>query len=199
MTTSRRYTLITPRIDRSGHCNVAVDIPRATAASGQVSLLCLPGIPARHDLSSFADVRRWGHRDLWSRDGVVHTHCLSPDLIGWLHGWNPQCTVLTTLRNLFLFNLGFDHCRWKVRFAWVFWSRALSRFDHRVCISAAMPHTYSKPLLTESDALLRQPNHHRRCPVVRRLGQRSMWSVARKYACYKSRPLIDCVISRVAA
>lgn len=147
MTTSRRYTLITPRVDHTGPCNVAVDIGRAAAAAGwQVRLLYLSGTPARDDLSSFAEIRPWHPRDLWNLDGVVHTHCLRPDLVGWLHSWNRQCTVMTTLHNYFLFDLGFDHRQWKVRFAWALWSRALRRFDYRVCISAAMRRYYRRLL-----------------------------------------------------
>lgn len=147
MTTSRRYTLITPRADRTGPSNVAVDIGRAAAAAGwQVCLLYLSGSPSRDDLGSFAEVRRWRLRDLWSLDGVVHTHCLRPDLVGWLFSWNRRCSVMTTLHNHFLFDLGFDHSRWKVRLAWSLWSLALRRFDHRVCISATMRRYYRRLL-----------------------------------------------------
>lgn len=147
MTTSRRYTLITPRADRTGPANVAVDIGHAAVAAGwQVYLLYLSGSPSRDDLGSFAEVRRWRLRDLWSLDGVVHTHCLRPDLVGWLFSWNRHCTVMTTLHNHFLFDLGFDHRPWRVRLAWFLWSRALRRFDKRVCISATMRRYYRRVL-----------------------------------------------------
>ncbi len=147
MTTSRRYTLVTPRVDNTGPCNVAVDIGRAAAAEGwQVTLLYLSGVVQRDDLTTFAEVRRWRLSDIWSIEGVVHTHCLRPDLVGWLHTWTSRCTVLTTLHNYFLFDLGFDHSPWRVRLAWALWSRALSRFDHRVCISAAMRRYYRRTL-----------------------------------------------------
>lgn len=147
MTISRRYTLITPRADRTGPTNVAVDIGRAAAAAGwDTRLLYLSGEPSREDLGSFAEVRRWRLRDIWELDGVIHTHCLRPDLVGWLFTWNPRCTVMTTLHNYFSIDLGFDHDRCAVRLAWFLWSRALRRFAHRVCISVTMCRYYHRQL-----------------------------------------------------
>lgn len=147
MTTSRRYTLITPRLDRTGPCNVAVDIGHAAAAAGwQVTLLHLGGEDERGDLHGFSEVRRFHWRDLFALSGVVHTHCLRPDLLGWLLAWNRNCTVLTTLHNYFLIDLGFDHAAWKVRIAWAFWRRAIAGMHHRVCISGAMLRYYRRLL-----------------------------------------------------
>lgn len=143
MTTSRRYTLITPRADRTGPSNVAVDIGRAAAAAGwHVSLLYLSGHPTRDDLDAFAEVRPLRFSDVWRLRGVIHTHGLRPDLVGWIFTWNPRCTVMSTLHGHFPGHLSFDYSPWKVRLAWGLWSAALARFDHRVCISKTMVRHY---------------------------------------------------------
>lgn len=147
MTTSRRYTLIVPRVDRTGPCNVAVDLARAAAAAGwSVQLLYLSGTPSRDVGDAAIPVRRVRIADLFSLRGVVHTHCLRPDLLGALLRLNRRCLVLTTLHNYFLFDLAFDHSRWKVRLAWWIWSRAIARLHHRVCISQAMRRYYRRLL-----------------------------------------------------
>lgn len=147
MTTSRHYTLITPRADRTGPTNVAVDIGRAALAAGwETSLLYLSGEPSRADTNGFSAVRRFRLRDLWQLKGVVHTHCLRPDLVGWFLTWNRRCEVVTTLHNYFKIDLAFDHRRSAVQIAWWLWSRAISRFAHRVCISATMQRYYRREL-----------------------------------------------------
>jgi glycosyltransferase involved in cell wall biosynthesis len=145
MTTSRHYTLLVPRLDRTGPCNVAVDVGTAAANAGwRVSLLYLSGSPLRADLQDFAQVRRFVLGDIFSLQGVVHTHCLRPDLLGALLALNRRCIVLTTLHNYFLFDLSFDHARWKVRVAWWAWRWAISRLSYRVCISKAMRRYYCR-------------------------------------------------------
>lgn len=137
--------MIVPRADRTGPTNVAVDIGRAATDAGwQVGLLYLSGIPSRNDLGSFIEVRRWRLRDLWSLDGVVHTHGLRPDLVGWLISWTHRCRIVTTLHGHFPQHLSFDYAPWKVRLAWGLWSRALRRFDLRVCISKTMLRHYER-------------------------------------------------------
>lgn len=147
MTTSRNYTLLVPRLDRTGPCNVAVDIGQAAAAAGwTVTLLFLSGDSRRDDLAGFAVVRRFRLSDVIRLRGVVHTHCLRPDLVGALLTWNRRCVVLTTLHNYFLIDLGFDHRRWQVRLAWFFWKHAIARMHRRVCISNAMRRYYRRLL-----------------------------------------------------
>ena len=147
MTTLRRYTLITPRLDRTGPCNVAVDIGRAAALAGwHVTFLYLSGTDERGDVAAFADARRFRWSDILGAQGVIHTHCLRPDLLGWLFTWNSRCTVMTTLHNYFLIDLGFDHATWKVRLAWEFWRRAIAAMSHRACISRAMLRYYRRLL-----------------------------------------------------
>jgi glycosyltransferase involved in cell wall biosynthesis len=147
MTTSLHYTLVTPRADYTGPCNVAVDIGRAALDAGhRVSLLYLSGENVRTDLGGFAEARRWRLGDVFSARGIVHTHCLRPDLVGWLHSWNPSCRVITTLHNHFRIDLAFDHPAWLVRIAYAAWSRALARFDARVCVSDTMRRYYRRTL-----------------------------------------------------
>ena len=143
MTTSRRYTLITPRLDSTGPTNVAVDIGRAATANGwTVRMLYLSGSPTRDDLDAFSEVRAFRFADVWLLRGVVHTHGLRPDLVGWFFTWNRRCTVMSTLHGHFPGHLSFDYSRLKVRLAWGLWSAALARFDHRVCISNTMVRHY---------------------------------------------------------
>jgi glycosyltransferase involved in cell wall biosynthesis len=154
MTTSRHYTLITPRADKTGPTNLAVDIGLAAGLAGwPVRLLYLSGAPARDDLGRFSEVRKWRLSDVWSLRGVVHTHGLRPDLVGWLFTWNRGCTVVTTLHGMFPQHLRFDYSSWKVGLAWCIWSYSLQRFHHVVCISRTMFRHYQRTLPTARLAL----------------------------------------------
>lgn len=147
MTTSRRYTFLVPRLDRTGPCNVAVDIARSAAAAGwRVCALYLSGEVLRDDLSAFAEVRRFRWTDIVRLEGVLHTHCLRPDLMGALFAVNRRCVTVTTLHNHFQSDVGFDYPRWKVSLAWQAWKRAIALFDHRVCISNTMRRYYRRKL-----------------------------------------------------
>jgi glycosyltransferase involved in cell wall biosynthesis len=151
MTTLPPFNIIVPRIDRTGPCNVAVDVGHAAIAAGYtVTLLSLSPVAGRDDLDGFAEVRRWRLSDLWRLRGVVHTHCLRPDLVGALTSMLGRSTLITTLHNYFLIDLGFDHRRWIVKSTWWLWRWAISRFDHRVCISRAMHSYYGRLLPTMS-------------------------------------------------
>jgi len=145
MTSSRIYTLIVPRADRTGPTNVAVDIGLAAAARGwKVTLLYLSGVPARDDLKSFVDVRKFRLADVFRIHGIVHSHGFRPDLVAWLFTWNTRCLVASTLHGHFPGHLAFDYSQCKVKLAWWVWSTALARFDHRVCISRTMVRHYRR-------------------------------------------------------
>ncbi|RTL22455.1 MAG: glycosyltransferase [Burkholderiales bacterium] len=147
MTTSPRYNLLVPRFDRTGPCNVAVDIGREAKRRGySVRMLALSGGNTRDDLDEFDEVRLFRWRDLVSLRGVLHTHCLRPDLIGGLVALMGRCQVVTTLHNYFLIDLGFDHRRWQVAISWQLWRRAVAAMDHAVCISHAMQRYYRRKL-----------------------------------------------------
>jgi glycosyltransferase involved in cell wall biosynthesis len=147
MASPSEYTLIIPRADRAGPCNLAVDIGRAAKASGlRVRVLYLSGAIARDDLVGIHEVRRWRWSDLLHLGGVIHTHGLRPDLLGWMLSWGRGRTLVTTLHSHFLLDVGMVHSRWKVLPAWWAWSRALARFDHRVCISHTMRRYYRRML-----------------------------------------------------
>lgn len=150
MTTSPRYNLLVPRFDRTGPCNVAVDIGREAKRRGySVTMLALSGSNTRDDLGEFDDVRLFRWRDVFSIRGVLHTHCLRPDLVGGLVALLGRCKVITTLHNYFLIDVGFDHRRWQVALAWCVWRRAVSVMDHAVCISNAM-HRYYRDKLPDA-------------------------------------------------
>lgn len=145
MTQPRNYTLIVPRVDRTGPTNVAVDIGLEAAARGwNVSLLYLSGHPTRNDLGAFSSVRKFRLVDTFRLDGIVHSHGLRPDLVAWLFTWNRRCVVASTLHGHFPGHLAFDHSRCKAKVAWWVWSRALTSFDHRVCISQTMVRFYRR-------------------------------------------------------
>jgi len=147
MTTSPRYNLLVPRFDRTGPCNVAVDIGREAKRRGySVRMLALSGGNSRDDLDEFDEVRLLRWRDLLTLRGVLHTHCLRPDLIGGLVALLGRCQVVTTLHNYFLIDLGFDHRRWQVAVSWQLWRRAVAAMDHAVCISHAMRRYYRDKL-----------------------------------------------------
>ena len=141
------YTLIVPALDRTGPVSVAVDIGIAARHAGwRVRMLYLtPGVP-RDDLEFADEVRQFRFSDLWRLRGVVHTHCLRPDLLGLALTWNRQVTLVTTLHNFFLFDVGFDKPRLYVDIAWQVWKRSLRCFDAVVCISEAMRRYYRRCL-----------------------------------------------------
>lgn len=141
------YTLIVPALDRTGPVSVAVDIGRAAREAGwRVRLLYLTPVVPRDDLGFAHEVRRFRTSDLWRLQGVVHTHCLRPDLLGLALTWNRHLTLVTTLHNLFLFDVGFDKPRSYVNAAWQVWRRSLRGFDLVVCISEAMRRYYLRSL-----------------------------------------------------
>lgn len=147
MTEYRSYTLIVPRVDRTGPTNVAVDIGSAAATQGwQVTLLYLSGQPSRDDLGAFHEVRKFHLTDVFRTRGIVHSHGLRPDLVAWLFTWNPRCVVASTLHGHFPGHLAFDYSPCKVKLAWWVWSNALARFSHRICISQTMVRHYRRQL-----------------------------------------------------
>lgn len=141
------YTLIVPALDRTGPVNVAVDIGLAAKEAGwRVRLLFLTEVPRRDDLQFADEVRRFRWSDVWRLRGVVHTHCLRPDLLGLVLVLNPHITRVTTLHNFFLFDVGFDKPHLFVVAAWHIWRQALRTFDFVVCISDAMRRYYQRSL-----------------------------------------------------
>ncbi len=141
------YTLIVPALDQTGPVNLAVDIGMAAQSSGwQVCLLYLTPTVPREDLGFAHEVRQFRLTDLWRLRGVVHTHCLRPDLLGLILTWNARITLITTLHNFFLFDVGFDTPRLYVQIAWKIWQRALRGFDQVICISETMQRYYRRSL-----------------------------------------------------
>ncbi len=149
--TSQRYTIIVPAMDRTGPVNVAFDLGRAAHEAGyEVLVLWLSPGGQRTDYNFAREVRQFKLSDLWKLEGWVHTHCLRPDLLGGLLSLNRKVTTMTTLHNLFLIDLGFDHPALYVQVAWWLWRRAIARFDHVVCISNAMRRYYRRSLPARS-------------------------------------------------
>jgi glycosyltransferase involved in cell wall biosynthesis len=141
------YTLIVPALDRTGPVSVVVDIGIAARNAGwRVVLLFLTAVVPRDDLGFAHEVRQFRYTDLWRLSGVVHTHCLRPDLLGLVLTWNRRVTLVTTLHNFFLFDVGFDKPRLYVQAAWQVWQRALRGFDQVICISEAMRRYYRRCL-----------------------------------------------------
>jgi glycosyltransferase involved in cell wall biosynthesis len=141
------YTAIVPRADRAGPCNVAVDLCRQALSAGfRVRLLFLSDGVQRDDLGEFHDVRRLRWRDFFQLRGIIHTHCLRPDVVGALFTIGKRRSVVTTLHNYFLIDNGFDHAAWKTRLSYRVWTRCISRFDARVTISNAMNRYYRRLL-----------------------------------------------------
>jgi len=148
MTTLRQYTVILPKADRTGPCNLAIDLAKGLQGKGYyVRILYLDKAVDRDDLKSFPEVRTFKPRDLFKMKGVVHTHCLRPDILGaLLRHLSPGCRVVTTLHNYFEIDLSFNYPRWLVGVAWWIWSKAIRRIDRRVCISDAMRRYYTRRL-----------------------------------------------------
>jgi len=139
------YTLITPRLDSTGPCNVAAELAQAALARGwRVCWLYLSPGPGRADVGGLHEVRRLRISDLWGLSGLVHTHCLRPDLLGALLAGSSRRTVITTVHNNFLADLRHGYPGWKVRLAWSLWRRAVARLDRRFCVSKASQRHYAR-------------------------------------------------------
>ncbi|TAL55378.1 glycosyltransferase family 4 protein [Pandoraea sp.] len=148
------YTIIVPSLDRTGPVNVACDLGREAANRGwRVRLLSLSKGSARDDTGFAEEVRPFRLSDLWTLRGVVHTHCLRPDLLGGILALNRNCTLVTTVHNFFLLDVGFGYPRPLVWLAWHLWRRTLPKYDHVVCISNAMRRYYRRILPSQSFAL----------------------------------------------
>jgi L-malate glycosyltransferase len=145
--TARQYTIIVPAMDGTGPVNVAFDLGRSAAEAGyDVRVLWLSAGGQRVDYGFAQEVRQFALSDLWRLQGWVHTHCLRPDLLGGLLSLNRRVTTMTTLHNLFLIDLGFDHRPLYVQIAWWLWRKAIARFGLIVCISNAMRRYYRRKL-----------------------------------------------------
>lgn len=141
------YTLIIPALDWTGPVSVAVDIGMAARNAGwRVRLLYLTPVLSRNDIGFAHEVRQFRFGDLLRLRGVVHTHCLRPDLLAFALTWNRHVTLVTTLHNFFLFDVGFDKPRFYVQAAWQIWRQALRHFDQVICISEAMRRYYHRCL-----------------------------------------------------
>lgn len=137
------YNLIVPSLERTGPVNVAVDIGKAASKAGwKVRIIYLSGSCARDDLDFAAEVSRFCISDFWTLRGVVHTHCLRPDLLGFVFCLNKKIKLVTTIHIFFFDDLAFIHNSIYIRFAWELWKRALQRFHLVVCISNAMREYY---------------------------------------------------------
>lgn len=144
---SNNYTLIVPALDKTGPVNVAFDLGRVAASRGwRVCLLYLSSNVSRNDVEFATEVRQFKFADISRLRGVVHTHCLRPDLLGWIISWNKKCRLITTVHNFFLLDISFDYSRIRVWIAWQLWRRALMRFSHVVCISNSMKRYYTRML-----------------------------------------------------
>lgn len=143
----RYYNIIVPSIDRTGPVNVAFDLGRAAAKAGwTVQVFYLDKIDKSIKLDFASSVEKFKIWCSFTLTGVVHTHCLRPDLLAFLFKYNRKTVNITTLHNYFLDDLSFQYRWFLVRCAWFLWKRALSRFDHVVCISEAMQEYYRQLL-----------------------------------------------------
>lgn len=141
------YTLVVPSLAFTGPVNVAIDIGRAAHLSGwKVQIRYLSGNIDRNDLSFTDDVRKLRISDLWQAEGVVHTHCLRPDLLAYFFKYNHKVTLVSTIHNFFKDDLQYVKPSWQVLLSWHAWRGAMRRFDLAVCISNTM-RTYYQELI----------------------------------------------------
>jgi L-malate glycosyltransferase len=152
----QRYTVIVPALDMTGPVNVAVDLAREASRRGWlVALLYLTEGGTRKDTQFAHSIRKFKASDLFRLRGIVHTHCLRPDILGWLISWNRRCVMVTTLHNFLKLDISFDYRPWQVWLAWNLWRKALRRYDHVVCISNAMKRYYERMMPWRSFELAR--------------------------------------------
>jgi glycosyltransferase involved in cell wall biosynthesis len=139
------YTLIVPSLDRKGPINVATDIGMAAVRAGwTVKILYLTNILQRDDLGFATEVRKFSISDLWSLNGVVHTHGLRPDLLAFILSLNKKVTLINTIHIFFLEDLKFTvKNKLLLQVAWITWKTSLKYFDHVCCISESMRKYYA--------------------------------------------------------
>lgn len=150
------YTIIVPSLDPVGPVNFATDIGAEASKSGwKVRILYLSNSSRHVDVAFASEVRQFRFSDIWRLGGVVHTHCLRPDLLGLALTWNRKINLITTLHNFFLIDLGYlGKSRYLIEAAWQVWKRALRCFDHVVCISEAMRQYYIEKIPNQKFELI---------------------------------------------
>lgn len=146
MNYAKKYTVIVPKLDNGGPCNIAVDIATCMLHEGwEVRILSINTPLSRAGLENFSEVRTFSVSDIFSLQGIVHTHGLRPDILGaLLRMISDRCRVLTTIHNYFEVDLSYSYEYWRVRLAWIVWSHAIRIIDRRVCVSSSMRDYYEK-------------------------------------------------------
>lgn len=142
----KQYTVIVPKLDNGGPCNLAVDLATCMLHEGwDVRILSISRPLSRAGLEDFSEVRTFTLSDIFKMKGVVHTHGLRPDILGaLLRVLSDRCRVLTTIHNYFEVDLSYTYEYWRVRMAWIVWSRAIRKIDRRVCVSSSMRNYYEE-------------------------------------------------------
>jgi len=62
--------------------------------------------------------------------------------LGWIFSFKKSCTLITTIHNHFLSDIGFTHSKIITRISFILWIKAISRYNARVCISNTMRKYY---------------------------------------------------------
>lgn len=148
MNHTKQYTVIVPKLDNGGPCNLAVNLAACMLLEGwEVRILSISAPMSREGLEQFSEVRTFNVSDIFRLEGIVHTHGLRPDILGaLLRLLSDRCRVLTTIHNYFEIDLSYSYEYWRVKMAWIVWSRAIRMIDRRVCVSRAMRRYYEKQI-----------------------------------------------------
>ena len=137
------YNIIIPSIDLTGPVNVALDLGQAAFKCGyEVRVYYLSSIKVQRDLSFAKTVSKFVASDFIKMEGVVHTHCLRPDLLSFVLRINRKIFLITTIHNYFLIDIGFQKSKFKTHLSWLFWKLSLKNFDQVICISESMRNYY---------------------------------------------------------
>nr|WP_280528960.1 glycosyltransferase family 4 protein [Chromobacterium violaceum] len=108
----------------------------------------------RNDTNFADEVRKFKYQDILKIDGVVHTHCMRPDLLGFFLSLKKSCRVFSTAHNFFLFDVGFGRSKHLVYFLWLLWKFSVSRFEAVVSISEPMLRYYRKKMPKANHVLI---------------------------------------------
>jgi len=140
---NKKYNIIVPRLENSGPVNMAIEIGNVAHLKGwDVTLI---GISRGNKLNLENikyEVRYFKLSDFFKLRGIIHTHCLRPDLLGWFFSFKNSCTLITTIHNHFLSDIGFTHSKIVTKLSFMLWVKAISRYDARICISNTMRKYY---------------------------------------------------------
>ena len=177
----KTYNVIVPANERCGPTNLALDLAALISSSGyRVNFFYLSEGTRPVDSPVDFTIQKLRLTHLMSLDGIIHTHGLRAEVIGFLIKiFRPRNRLVCTVHNHFIEDLTFIHRKLIVYAAFYIWKLCVSRYDRIIYISRDMKSYYRPFNLNKSSEVI---YNFRWCtPFVKTTDYRtSVWSKAQK-------------------